>query len=506
MALTKLVSPLGWDFDCPVAALLKVGRDGRVGPNDRRDLVKRAGAQAAHVFADAATKLAFPRDVQPVHLIALGAKEAYGPNRNGDGFSEATLRAAHPTFVKYAYWFRNHKNKKHEGHPHYGAVKLSAYNDVMRRVELLCALPTTKAAADLMGCDGPADREMEKLAGGSDIPVSMACRVPYDVCSFCQNRARTREEYCKEASCAAGGCDQNLTRLVKMGGDFHHLHVDNPHPTFFDISNVWRPADRIAYAGKADWLTKAASAGWDGTYDADRVKAAAAFGVTAPLAAAADQDAAAARTPAVAAAVKLAYGLAALDSQPDRWANREVARAFSGRAPLDIARLGLDASPEKAAAVLAAMADMSVIVPLADFAAMTKRAADAAAAAARLRGVYARMIDDGTLEPRLAACRYSPAEKAASARAREAAARVYRSHSLARPAVDSRCLASAARGLPAPAVKTGFYEKAAARAAEAEDLAREYACYQAAALRRISEFDDQFLLTASGALCQNHVN
>ena len=82
--------------------------------------------------------------------------------------------------------------------------------------------------------------------------VSHNCRVPFDVCSYCGNKASTREEYCtdeaKGGHCKAGGLKENLGKIVKVAGELHHLHADNTKPYFFDISHVFVPADRIAYA------------------------------------------------------------------------------------------------------------------------------------------------------------------------------------------------------------------------------------------------------------------
>ncbi|MBQ2619791.1 MAG: hypothetical protein IJF84_00460 [Thermoguttaceae bacterium] len=82
--------------------------------------------------------------------------------------------------------------------------------------------------------------------------VSHNCRVPFDVCSYCGNKASTREEYCEDVKdgghCKAGGLKENLGKIVKVGGELHHLHADNTKPYFFDISHVFVPADRIAYA------------------------------------------------------------------------------------------------------------------------------------------------------------------------------------------------------------------------------------------------------------------
>lgn len=506
MAHVKIISPNGWEFDGPACSMLKLGSDGRMGPNDRREFQKRAGVAGSNIFENEIARLKFAKDTIPVHLIALGAKEAYGPNRNGDAFTEATLKQAHDTFVKYAHWFRNHKNKKANNDPHFGCVKCSAYNPQMRRVELLCELPTTKEAADRLGCNGPADKEMEKLARGEDIAVSMACRVPYDVCSGCGNMARTREEYCKEASCKFGGCLNNLTKLVKMAGDAHILHVENPNPIFFDISNVFRPADRIAYAGKADYLTKAASDG--GFFDK---QAEFALGVTAPISVILAQDnrLPGEWKPALAEQIKIAQGLASLDQQPEKFANDNVKRAFAAdvQPDVDLVALELDSEkPEKVAAALGALADQKILLSLRDFARMTKRASLTDDAGKCLRGVYYRMIEDGTLERRLANNRYAPAEKMASAKQRTTAARMASTYSLEKAAVARRVQLSTVRGVGVPAAKSVFWnEKTAHDSPLAEELARDYACYKVAALRRISQFDDEFVLTARLSACQNQV-
>lgn len=505
MSMCKTFSPSGWEMGVPVASIMKLGRDMRLGAGDRREFVKRAGHAGAHIFENQLDRIKFAKDEIPVHLIALGASEAWGPNRNGDAFTEATLKAAHDTFVKFAHYFKNHKNKKAENHPHFGLVKASAYNPEMRRVELLLGLPATKQAAELLGCNDVDTVGIEKLAKGDDIPVSMACRVPYDVCSGCGNKARTREEYCKAASCKYGGCYDNLTKLVKTAGDVHLLHVRNDHPCFFDISHVFRPADRTAYGGRADWV----KAAHDGFFGTDGAKLAADLGVAAPLSVVLAQDMLLAGewTPYLAGQVKIAQGLAALDQRNDD--GGEVKRAFAAdvQPAVDLEALELTSDKqEKVAAGLGALADRKIILPLRDFARMTKRAELAAPAAGCLKGVYLRMIEDGTLERRLSTNPYAPAEKLASAKQRTAAARMASTHSLEKAAVDHRCRQSAVRGCRVPDAKSTFWnEKTAHDTAAVEELARDYACYKTAALRRISQFDDEFVLTARLSACQNQV-
>lgn len=72
------------------------------------------------------------------------------------------------------------------------------------------------------------------------------CKVPGDRCVSCGNWAKTRAEYCTPNMCKYGGCRDNLGKTFDDG---FHLYVDNPHCTFFDISDVssTRGADRTAF-------------------------------------------------------------------------------------------------------------------------------------------------------------------------------------------------------------------------------------------------------------------
>ncbi len=76
MAIIKLVSPSGWDFEQRIIEPIKVSSRGLIG-NDRQEFLKRA----SHSFLPALDSVKFAKDEVPVHLIALGASEAYGPNR-----------------------------------------------------------------------------------------------------------------------------------------------------------------------------------------------------------------------------------------------------------------------------------------------------------------------------------------------------------------------------------------------------------------------------------------
>ena len=239
----KVVDNSSWDFPEPKSELIKIASNGLIG-EDRRSFVKRAGAS----LLDKVDEIDFKPGEIPVHLIAVGATEAYGPNRNGDGFSKKACKDFHKYFVKDAKFYRNHKNT--DPSKSYGIVKASAYNEKMDRIELIVALNGDEKAAKANG-GLVADKEMEKLASGKDVSVSMACRVPYDVCSYCGNKAVTRDDYCDDVEngghCKAGGLKHNMCKTASVDGKIVRLYADNTKPMFFDISNVVIPADRIAY-------------------------------------------------------------------------------------------------------------------------------------------------------------------------------------------------------------------------------------------------------------------
>lgn len=497
MSMIKYVSPSGWDWDRPVAVPIRMSSRGLIGA-DRQSFIKTAG----HAFLPQIDNIKLAADEVPVHMLALGGVETYGPNRNGDGFSGDVCRKYHPTFVKFAQYYNNHKNKPAQGHPHYGLVKASAWNDAMKRVELVVAMNAEKSACDRNG--GYIDEKgLEKIAAGQDIPVSMACRVPYDSCSWCHNQAQTRDDYCTMTKCAAGGCQDNLTRLIKVSNDLHHLHVLNAYPTWFDISRVYRPADRTAYGARADWLTKAAAD--NGMFElAHGIKMASED--SAPLEVILYQDGTLGSwSVKVASQIKLAYGLAKLEETKQQHNSSELSRAFSSQVQpgFDISILGA-AGSVKCAEGLGALADSKIILPLRDFARLVGKSSLVKDATAHLPGVYRRMIEDESLEQRVEKNKFPLSEKLASVVQRQAASLNRPDFSLEKEAVTTRSMLSVIRGQPAPN-SINVFEKSASDNPGAEQLARDYAIYKVAALQRIAESDQNFPLTARLAIRQNHV-
>ena len=113
----------------------------------------------------------------------MSAGEFYGSNRNGDYFPEGALKEYHKTFEALGHVYRHHVNK--DPKKSMGRVMFSHYNPEMHRVELILELDRKKSEDILTRLDK------------GDLPaVSMGCRVPWDECSICGNRAKTRKEYC----------------------------------------------------------------------------------------------------------------------------------------------------------------------------------------------------------------------------------------------------------------------------------------------------------------------
>lgn len=159
---------------------------------------------------------------------ALGAYEAWGSNNNGDAFREADLMIdsddhGYRSFQKHAHVFRHHRNS--DPTTSIGKVVLAAFNKDMKRVEVIEELDNFKAA-DLL----------QKWENEGSLATSMGCRVAFDVCSICGNKAPTASKYCEHAKYA----------MNRVHEDGRKICVFNPNPKFFDQSHVIIPAEKIA--------------------------------------------------------------------------------------------------------------------------------------------------------------------------------------------------------------------------------------------------------------------
>lgn len=179
-----------------------------------------------------------------IHLIAMGDSDYYGPNRNGDYFAGDVLKKSAHTFVTNGHMFREHRNK--DPKEAIGSVKWAGYSPDMHRVELIVHMDKDKA-----------EEEYEMAKKGSALSFSMSCRVPNDRCSICGNKAKNVYSYCDHLGHHMG---------QYMDGFKKYAFAYNDEPTFFDISRVKVPADRIArhleyaFSKNDDDFSKAASA------------------------------------------------------------------------------------------------------------------------------------------------------------------------------------------------------------------------------------------------------
>lgn len=171
-------------------------------------------------------------------VIALGAYEGTGANRNGDIFKEASCLEHYKTFIKSGSkgkdgkydgraLNRHHKNKPED--PKYGNIKAAAYNQKMKRIELVIGMDNDKCA-----------EEIQKLAEGKQINVSMAAKVAFDKCTWCGYAAKDDNHRCEHIP-------RQLGEINKRG---EMCSMDNIDPKWFELSIVGRPADRIGMSLK----------------------------------------------------------------------------------------------------------------------------------------------------------------------------------------------------------------------------------------------------------------
>jgi len=154
---------------------------------------------------------------------AMSAGEHYGSNRNGDFFPVNALKDYHKTFEANGHVYKHHINK--DPRKAMGRVAFSHYNPNMNRVELILELDNEKAAP-----------VVKRLEGGELPAVSMGCKVPFDVCSICSNRAKTISQYC-------GHLKDEMNKVYEDG---RRVYAINTMPKFFDLSIVTIPADSTA--------------------------------------------------------------------------------------------------------------------------------------------------------------------------------------------------------------------------------------------------------------------
>lgn len=185
---------------------------------DGSHLVKKAADQRIN---DYVTNLQPRLGKFYLHILAMGAGEYYGANRNADFFPEDNLKLYYKTFEDTGHIFRNHINK--DPARAIGKVIYAIYNERMHRVELIAEVDE-KLGRDIY----------DRIANGDYPATSMACKTPYDKCSICGNEASSRQAYCSHLR----------SELGKTYPDGRKVMALNVAPLrFFDQSIVVKPAD-----------------------------------------------------------------------------------------------------------------------------------------------------------------------------------------------------------------------------------------------------------------------
>lgn len=491
MSMVKVITAGSQDLHGPAIQMIKMSRRGLIG-NDLRDFIKRAGVQLADLFST--VKMA--KDEIPIHMLAVGATEDYGSNRNGDGFNRHTCEHQHHTFHKFARFYRDHCNK--DTAKSYGTVKLSAYNNDMKRIELICGLNATKEAAE-RNKGLVATREINKLERGEDIPVSMACKVAYDVCSGCGHKAANRSEYCDETTCKYGGLRNNIGQVM---GDGHVLHADNPYASFFDISHVLRNADRIAFV--TDQFQKAASHG-----NISGAELAEMLGVTIPAIVMAAE-----MPPQAAEQFKIAMQLADIETNLMKTAaaHRGYGMAFTSETAHDVQIPGFDPAANQAMAKLAsalkALADERISLPVEAFIGILtgvtgeKLATTAATVKLALPRVFQRITQGQTGQYTVDNNPFTPAP-ATSDSMRKWARKQAEAFSLSQNYVQRRQKLATLRQAQLPALRLDdTLVKVATESSAVQELANNYALYKLAFLTALPR-DKDFELTQTLCVLQN---
>ena len=196
----------------------------------------------ASILLDKVSSLEPRKNMTAIYAIPMGSMECYGPNRNADGWPRgecikyanlngkkitisAGLMDKYATFVTNGHVFKEHNNTDPKLAS--GEIVLSEWNPAMERIETISFVNNDEW-----------DSELNKIASGTNHPVSMAAKVNFDICSACGNVSEGADDYC------------NHIKFFKNAilEDGHHICMVNEDPTFFDQSGVSVNADRLGFS------------------------------------------------------------------------------------------------------------------------------------------------------------------------------------------------------------------------------------------------------------------
>jgi hypothetical protein len=472
--MLKVVFPHSFALGVPIARLADVHRGGI----DSAWMQKRAAVLTKEI-----AEVRPEEDSSVIHLITMGSQEHYGHNRNGDGFNEKAAKYKHPepekgnpgytlldqglgryhqTFLKYAHVFKDHVNKDPKMSS--GKVLAEAMNPEMHRGELLVRVNNDLWAP-----------ELEKLARGEDLAFSMSCKVPYDICTICGHKAANRKEYC-------GHLLDEMCH-VKEGG--WQVGAINDRPLFFDISGVFRPADRIAYG-----LQKVASTGEMPEEFIPSARIAELWGISAPASVLMDSSPRPVREKL--AAMKR---MAAMEKQIEAKGQLLGSGVDGGRPEGSMPAEGI----EKMRGcdmndLLGALSSAKICLPVGDFLRYVlgnkydSVAGETDKVASLLPGIYSRMLESGDgVEDVTGMTTYDPGASLVSREVRDLIGLQKASMSMARGPVTHRLQKRVIRGESRNGPELRKVASDQTQGKTADWLAKQYAAYQLAFVRAAAD-------------------
>ena len=170
------------------------------------------------------------KDHFAIHFVGVGDYEKYGFNKNADAFPKIANEKYYKTFETNAKLYREHKSSNPKNA--IGIIKKAAYNPDMGRIEVVVWANIKKASA-----------EYEKARSGQALSCSMGMRCPCDRDNISGKICKTPASY--EPWMKTMPCQY----IEEWDGKpiNKYAFVYNDDFTFFDLSIVAKPAERIAH-------------------------------------------------------------------------------------------------------------------------------------------------------------------------------------------------------------------------------------------------------------------
>ena len=187
------------------------------------------------------------KDHMLAHFIAVGDYEKFGFNKNADSFPKKANESRYKTFETNAKFYREHNSD--DPKKAIGEIKKACYNPDMGRIEVAAWINIKKAS-----------EAYDKARAGETLSCSMGASVPNDRDSINGQLSPNPSKYTPWMKSMPGQYIESWDgKPVRK-----YAFVHNDEPTFFDLSWVAKPAERIAHYleymfNDAEEMKKAAS-------------------------------------------------------------------------------------------------------------------------------------------------------------------------------------------------------------------------------------------------------